>query len=345
MKWRRIRFWGRALVPVVLLSIVFSKIELAKLLENLRDVDGRLLLSAAVVGYMSQIFLAALRWKLALRSFYGIRLPYLALIRLCWEGMFVGYFVPAGLGADIYRVAGAGKRSGAYAENTALIVGEKFLLLVGSALILMAAYPLARTSMATQPRIEAIIRYTYLAGIVGATLVLAAGLLLKAKWGQQALAFVHRRTGQGIRIMLTKIGLPQEKQPENDVMTALVRPFFRPGNLALILGFTALNRIFGSLGGLIMLKAVGVDLPLGVHLFAWTLMFLIFTLPISVGTLGVREGAFVIIFGLFGVESETALAASFVGLACLMTTTVTGGLILCVNNIRNRAEAEACDAG
>jgi hypothetical protein len=47
----------------------------------------------------------------------------------------------------------------------------------------------------------------------------------------------------------------------------------------------------------------------------------------------VREGVFIILFGLFGVESEVALAASFAGLACLLITTITGGLILIAQNL------------
>ena len=68
-----------------------------------------------------------------------------------------------------------------------------------------------------------------------------------------------------------------------------------------------------------------MDLSLTVHVFVWTLMFFIFLVPISIGTLGVREATFIVVFGLFGVEDEEALAGSFVGLASLLFTVGLGG--------------------
>jgi hypothetical protein len=64
-----------------------------------------------------------------------------------------------------------------------------------------------------------------------------------------------------------------------------------------------------------------------VHVFVWTLMFFIFLVPISIGTLGVREATFIVVFGLFGVEDEEALAGSFVGLASLLFTVAIGGVV------------------
>ena len=47
----------------------------------------------------------------------------------------------------------------------------------------------------------------------------------------------------------------------------------------------------------------------------------------SIGGFGIREAAFVVILGLFGVGRENALASSFISLASVLITVGAGGLI------------------
>jgi uncharacterized membrane protein YbhN (UPF0104 family) len=95
-------------------------------------------------------------------------------------------------------------------------------------------------------------------------------------------------------------------------------------------------RIIEAVSGNIFFRAVGIQLPLIVNIFTTTLRFIIFTLPISFGNLGVREGSYIMLFSLFGVESETALTVSFLVLAGLLLFTFIGGIILLVSNIRQK---------
>ena len=84
------------------------------------------------------------------------------------------------------------------------------------------------------------------------------------------------------------------------------------------------------------LLLLGQDVSLLVSVFAFSLMFIVFMPPISVGSLGVREAGYILLFGLFGVEKEVALAVSFVALAALVLTVCTGGVILLVDAFLSR---------
>jgi hypothetical protein len=75
------------------------------------------------------------------------------------------------------------------------------------------------------------------------------------------------------------------------------------------------------------MRALGGDLPFVVHLFVWTLMNFFMLLPVSIAGFGVREAAFILLFGLFGVSRETSLAASFLSLACTLAAIGPGGLL------------------
>jgi glycosyltransferase 2 family protein len=92
------------------------------------------------------------------------------------------------------------------------------------------------------------------------------------------------------------------------------------------------------------LLSIDVDLPLVTHVFVWTLMYLCFLLPVSIGGFGIREAAFIIIFGLFGVGREDALASSFISLASGLITIGAGGLIWLSDGLKRNASAAQSNA-
>lgn len=321
------------ILPPVLLILIFVHIDISKLLTTLVRIHVGYVVLALVFGYMAFVLASTLRWKLLLHTAYQIRIPYLRLLRFYWIGMFVGYFIPAGLGADIYRAVYAGRWSGEYEKNLVTVFMEKLFILAGSILILLAVSPLAGISLPPGHQVENVLHMLYwtaLFGFLGAGIVVGG---LATSCGSRVVSALSVRVWSWVQAGLDKVpgGLGARKMPRD--LGLLLQPFVRWQSVALIVGFTVLNRLIGCLGGVFLLQAVGVQLSLPAHLFIWTLIFVLFSLPISIGTLGVREGVFIVLLGLFGVSSETALAVSFAGLACLLVTTCTGGLIWIGHNL------------
>jgi uncharacterized membrane protein YbhN (UPF0104 family) len=62
----------------------------------------------------------------------------------------------------------------------------------------------------------------------------------------------------------------------------------------------------------------------------------VFTLPISFGSLGIREAAFILVYGLFGVPAEIALSVSFFNLAGILLNSLVGGVVMLISNARLR---------
>ena len=56
-------------------------------------------------------------------------------------------------------------------------------------------------------------------------------------------------------------------------------------------------------------------------------LYFIFLLPISFGSLGIREGAYILLYGLFGVPAETALVVSFFNLLGVLLNNLIGALL------------------
>lgn len=317
---RRIVFWLRVAAPILLFAIIFSRIDLARLASALRGMQLDLALYSLVIGYLVPVLLCAWRWQVVLRALYGIRASYAFLLKHFWIGMFAGYLVPGGVGTDIYRVTCTARREGGLQVNTVAVIGEKALALLANGLLLVLAYPLVADAIGAPPILMPVIDALYAMGIVAAGVLALAALAGSApgqRLRQAAEARLRRRIDQ----------MAQGARPAAPGgVAAAIRPFFAPRNLGLIVGISALNQLIASYGGRLMMLSVGVDLPLTVHVFIWTLMFFVFLAPISIGTLGVREGTFIVLFGLFGVPPEEALAGSFVGLASMLFTVGLGGI-------------------
>lgn len=322
---QKIWFWFRLVVPILLLGFIFSRINLAQLLYCLKGVRIELALCSLLIGYFLPIFLCVWRWQLVLRVLYKKKVPYLFLLKQFWTGMFIGYMVPGGIGTDIYRVSSLISRFGGIKLNTTAVIGEKAFVLLANGILVIISYPMIAWMMNIDFQINRKMHLVY-----GFGLVALVGLFLLATWGM----FLWPRWRSEIpNILRFPFRAITERMEELSDFKAgagdlweLIKPFFLIRNQWMIIVITLISQGIACYGGRLMLLSIGVDLPLMVHIFIWNLMVFIFLVPISIGTLGVREGAFIILFGLFGVGRETALTASFIGLASLLVTVSLGSL-------------------
>ncbi|WP_045217504.1 lysylphosphatidylglycerol synthase transmembrane domain-containing protein [Desulfonatronovibrio magnus] len=323
----------KIIIPVVLLGIIFYHVDFSLLLNALVAINLKYLFLSFITGYILFILCSALRWKFILRYFYGIRMPYPRLLRYYWEGIFAGYFVPGGVGADIYRAIAAGRDSGNYEKNAVAVLGEKLYILLDSVIFVILIYAFVVPHVVDHQMLGAINNYFYPVVVVVTIILplLMCCLYLLSK--RSILNNLRQRLLSMAQAVICKIPGVNSARITSLSLTELTKPFFKLCNIFILLSFTFLNRILISTGGYFLLLSFGAHIPFIAHFFVWTMATILFSLPVSFGTLGVREGAHILLLGLFGIKSEIALAASFAGLACLLTSTVMGGFILLGYNI------------
>ena len=84
----------------------------------------------------------------------------------------------------------------------------------------------------------------------------------------------------------------------------------KPGATFAIIVLAALNQMLPVAAILIFARAVGVTMPIFDIALITFVSTLAATVPISVAGWGIREGALVYLFGLYGVRPDTAFAIS-----------------------------------
>jgi glycosyltransferase 2 family protein len=335
---KRLLFWLRLGITVALLAIIFSRIDIVRVLASLGRVRISYALVSLLVGYVMPILIMAWRWQVTLRVLYKIESPYRLLLRHYWTGMFVGYFVPGGLGTDIYRTARMTSEPGGFKLNAAAIVGERVFAVFATALLLIASYPPVSGRLVSEPQIARFVGFIYVSALSG-LVVLGLAALLNSSLGGRLRNSVRQRMGVEINRVVHEIDGTSVFADGKTDGWQLINPFFNWQNQLPIVGITILCQFVASVGGKFLLLSIDVNLPLLTHLFVWTLMYLFFLLPVSVGGFGIREASFIIILGLFGVGRESALASSFISLASVLITVGAGGLIWLSDGLKRSRSA------
>ncbi len=325
-RWRRFSFWLSLALPVGLLALIVSSVDLTAVFRNVRHAKPGFALGAFLVAFLIPIALLVWRWQWILRRFYGVRVAYRFLLAEYWIAMFAGYWVPGGVGSDVYRVIRVGKAAGGVPTNAAAIVGEKLWSLLVYGILVLVSYPLVAASLDARPQLkQAVFQIAVLSAVAVAALALV--LLLKDPVAGRLRRALEGRLMDRLAAMAQGILRSAAGEGETVTFSALLAPFFLWRNQVFGLAVTIVIQLITTLGGRLLLLALGVDLPFVVHLFVWALMNFFMLLPVSIAGFGVREASFILLFGLFGVSREASLAASFLALACTLAAIGPGGLV------------------
>jgi uncharacterized protein (TIRG00374 family) len=316
----------RWLIVVAIFVVIFRSIDWHRFVSVLTQANLWLVL-AGIVYYPLVILMGAVRWHTILRAYHAERVHYAASLKDYWSGLAIGVFAPASLGWDVYRVAVATRRYGNVIANSTTIIVEKIMALLTCASLVTLLVPFMDIA-ADNRELQQIIKTTHIV-LVGTLVVLATAFLM-ARHG------ASRRFFQNIsaRLIQWLDRLSQRKNLSASQKIPLVVTFIplrRPGLLLTVTIFSFLIQLASAAGNHIFFIAVNHDLPFLVNLFVVPILYFVFLLPISFGSLGIREGAYILLYGAFGVPMETALLVSFFNLFGVLLNNLIGGIILVLN--------------
>jgi uncharacterized protein (TIRG00374 family) len=274
-------------ISSVLLYAVLAETGAGKVLATLSGINVYAFISAVLLNILAQ-FISTLRWRLLLPEGLGLR----KLFSLYMIGSFFNIFLPGIIGGDavkgIYLYRETGKGSLALAS----IFMDRYLGFVVLIAICAAAFPFGYKYLQGS-RIEWLLPFTILSFIVG------------------SLLFFGLKLGRRIKFL-----------------SELYNYFYLYRNQRGVIGKALTLSVFVQLAGIISVYilslGLGQHIPLLAFLIYLPLIILFSMLPISISGLGVREGAFVVFFGLIGVKPETATAISLSWFITLSASSLIG---------------------
>ncbi|MEJ2586481.1 MAG: lysylphosphatidylglycerol synthase transmembrane domain-containing protein [Deltaproteobacteria bacterium] len=290
---RRIWQLARIGISIGLVFWLFSRFDLEGLKTSLARRPFLLWAAAFFMMLFAQI-LSSIRWWMLSKacSFSGKWPRYLGFY---FVGMFFNLFLPTGIGGDLFKVHFLSKKEGKRIVAASTVVADRFLGLVAMLFIGAVAVHFRRDLLPEPFRIFISL------GCLG--LLVAMGLMP-----------LMGRLINRLRPRLT---------PYLELVSVIQQ---QPAKLGLLFALSFALQGLGIGAVALMGNGMGIHVSTPVYFVIVPLVALSTLIPISFNGIGVREGAFVYLLGLKGVDAGTALGLGLLFFSVQVAISLIGGI-------------------
>jgi len=310
---------------LIVLFVVFKNIDFARFKSCLVGANPWLI-ALGLAHAPVLILIAAFRWRFLLLQYHRNGLLFSHTLKHYWIGLALGFFTPASLGLDAYRVVISGRDFGEYSMNTAIILVEKLMALVTCMLLIVLLYPFLPIRLS--PTFTSIYYSAYILLAIACVVIATIIFVLRNRAASRLLRRLELFISGILEKLGKKFGMGDREKTMNISIRSMIEPLANPSVITVIVASFGIQLV-SSIKSQVFFCALGYNIPFIVNLFVAPALYFIFLLPISFGSIGIREGVYVVIYGLFGVPAEIALLVSFFNLfGMLLNNCVGGGIIL-----------------
>ena len=257
-----------------LLYYVLSKVGAEKVLAIIRTISPFAFIFAITI-YIFSIYVSTMRWRLLLPNEFKEK----KLFSFYMIGAFFNTFLPGVIGGDAVKTYYLYKEINSGSISLSSVFMDRYIGFASLMIMGLVAY---------------IIGFNYIKGSIVEWLLPA--IILAFLIG--SLVVFGLRFGKKIRVLSQFYGHFDNYRNQRAL---LAKTFF----LSLIVQMLNIISIY------VITLGLGQHISLMYFFIFFPVITTISTVPISISGLGVREGAFVLLFGLVGIKPEMATAMSF----------------------------------
>jgi glycosyltransferase 2 family protein len=293
-------------VSVILLVVLFSKIDVAQLWQTARLASLPWLIAAIGVFALSTLA-AAWRWNLLLKAQH-VEITLRSLLGSFLVATYFNNFLPSNIGGDFIRISDTARHTNSKTLATTVVLMDRILGLI--ALVFVAA--LGATAIGRLHHAAAPIWPIWLwAGFLAGAAATTPAVFAPAGFGRllRPLTVFHPEW-VGSRITTLTGALAKFGADPGALATAFI---------GAILVQAALVAFYFAVA-----YALHLDIPLWDLAVVVPMSFVVQLLPVSVGGFGVREAFFSYYFHRIGQPIEDAVLLSLVGQALLILFSLSG---------------------
>jgi glycosyltransferase 2 family protein len=260
------------------------------------------LVALSIILVLPHLATKAWRWQVLLRG-VGINIDLLDASRLYAIGQAAGFLTPGQAGDAVKAVylKGAGHSLGR--SLVTVVVDRLYDLLVVGGLAVWGIFVFGEV-----PQGQTAIIALFVGGIV------VLFVLFSSHGWQGPLARVIQRV------------VPQRFLKGRDAQATLEGLVLPRSVLAQSFGITIISFIVSYFRSWLLFAALGLNVPIAYFLAATSIAGIAAILPVTIGGVGTRDAAFVVLFSMMGYGAEAAVALSTLVLLHQVTNWVVGGL-------------------
>lgn len=311
MTHRQLSFLAKLTFSALVLALIARSVDFADFWASLRQARVELVILAICMFFPAQIF-GAYRWHQILQAL-DLRTNFGSVVRYTFIGQFSALFLPGQVSGDIVRAL-----TFAHQHRQHERVFLSVLLDKSSFLTALGFFALAGTLVA--PELRNIPGLILASGTIFGV-ALAGFLALSFYRNQRLLDYLSHRVG-GSRGKVGPIDFIVRR-----ATVALSLPRLQLADALRILLLASGLQVLNTIGSLVMAHALAINLGVLDWIAIVAVVAIIQIFPLSVGGLGVREGAFVILLALYGVDPARATAFSLLTFVLVAFLVAMGWLV------------------
>ena len=308
----------KVMISIVLFGWLFQRVSWDQVRVTLSHARIEWLAAAFALLIASNV-LGAYQWNRLLRV-VAIDLPFWKVVAYYHVGLFWNNFLPANVGGDLARIADASRAGSTRTTAFSTVLLDRMIgtVALGSLAVIT-----------TLPVIDHFHLAAVYAGVLGFFL-LASALL----W-----AALHPAAMEWLARMLLAVGLSRLQPALDDLRLRMAAFRDRRVLLAQLMGVALAVQVMRIVVHVLVARALGLHIPLTYFFLFVPLLAVIVSLPISLNGIGVREGAGIVLFGLVGLDRESAFLLQFTTYLVAVAVSLIGGLVFLARIPRRRAHA------
>ncbi|MFC1897963.1 YbhN family protein [Candidatus Cloacimonadota bacterium] len=271
--------------------------------------------------YFAAVFIpvmAAFRWKIFLAN-AGLDLPLDELIKINFESIFWGTFLPSSDGFAYIRIFKIERKYSDFPGKAgSTVIAEKLL---GFFILCLLAL-----SFSFYLDLIPIISFVRLIIILILLLITALAIMIFKGIFYERITniLLKSKISAKISIFISNAHDSLIKMPKMNVLISSVP-------IIIIIQFCTFLNVY------ILFKVLGYNIPLSHHLAIVPVIQIISLIPFTLSGLGIREGAFVYFYGYLGIEPETAFTVSILNFLILNgIPAIIGGILSLVSQLKTQ---------
>ncbi|WP_406657587.1 lysylphosphatidylglycerol synthase transmembrane domain-containing protein [Methanolobus sp. ZRKC2] len=306
-------FMLKLAIGLTLISFIFSMIEWNEFMRTISEINLIFIAITVVLFFFPSMWLSVLKWS-ELLSVHKIHLPFNDLYAYYLISTFFNNFLPSTVGGDVSRVVYLKKMTNKTAAVAASVIMERLTGLVG--LVFFCFFSVMLDPFLIQQLNVSYSDFLLMLLLVCLGFIAAFYSFSKIKKND---AYFHKHK------LLASI--------QSKVVSAFDTVYFyrkHKKTLLLTLVMSVVFISFGIICNYLYFLSIGVKVPFLALVQIYTIVRLVGLLPISINSLGVTEGLYVLLFSMIGISSVDALTVALLGRVLLMLVSLSGGLLFIV---------------
>ena len=251
--------------------------------------------ASAVALYLGGQVLSAYRWQL-LAGILKVHARFSEFVAYTYIGMFTNLFVPGLLGGDAARSIYLGRPRNRMGEAVASVVADRVVGLL--ALFWLAAAAAIFLNYAHLP--SSVITPTILVGALSLAGYLASPLVAR---------MIHL--------------MPRPIRRAGNIIAPYLH---HPTTLLAPIALSIALQITLAVAQYLVAAGLGLGTPLSLFILCVPIANVFASLPLTLNGLGLRESAYLVLFGMAGMGKDDAIALGLLWFAVMMVSGVTGSI-------------------